>query len=142
MGDSIGFATLQDNCNNKGTSGSVRTRSAEYLLRLGRDSTTCLSGVLDLLKGQSNGDRMAAAELLPRYQKLSKDDSEKVFRGLVEAVHAPDPGVRMAAGRALADFGDTRGIAELERAIEGEQEQGVRLQLQEGLKILKNKIRQ
>jgi len=142
MGESIGFDTLEDNCNNGGTSGPIRARSAEYLLRFGRDSTTCLSGVLDLLKGGSNGDRMVAAELLPRYHKLSKEDSEKVFTGLVEALHAPDPAVRMAAGRALADFGDTRGIAELGRAIEGEQEQVVRSQLEEDLKMLRNKLRQ
>ena len=142
MGDSIGFATLEDNCNNKGTSGPVRARSAEYLLRVSRDSATCLSGVLDLLKSENNGDRMAAAELLPRYHTLSEEDSERVFTGLVEALHAPDPAVRMSAGWALADFGDTRGIAELERATEGEQEQVVRSQLQEGLNKLRYKIRQ
>ena len=142
MGESIGFDTLEDNCKNKGTSGAIRTRSAEYLLRFNRDSATCLSGVLDLLKSGSNGDRMAAAELLPRYRNLSKEDSETVFTGLVEALHASDPAVRMAAGQALADLGDTRGIAELGRAIGGEQDQLVRSRLQEDLGILRNKIRQ
>ena len=142
MGESIGFDTLEDNCKDKGTSGAIRTRSAEYLLRFNRDSTMCLSGVLDLLKGGSNGDRMLAAELLPRYHNVSKEDSEKVFTGLVEALHAPDPSVRMAAGRALTDLGDTRGIAELGRAIEGEQDQLVRSHLEEDLGILRNKIRQ
>jgi HEAT repeat protein len=46
MGESIGFDTLEDNCKNKDTSGDIRARSAEYLLRFNRDSTTCLSGVL------------------------------------------------------------------------------------------------
>jgi HEAT repeat protein len=123
MGESIGFDTLEDNCKNKGTTGAIRTRSAEYLLRFNRDSTTCLSGVLDVVKGGSNGDRMAAAELLPRYHNLSKEESETVFTGLVEALHAPDPSVRMAAGQALADLGDKRGIAELGRAVGVEQEQ-------------------
>ena len=85
---------------------------------------------------------MAAAELLPRYRNLSKEDSETVFAGLVEALYAPDPAVRMAAGRALADLGDTRGIAELGRAIGGEQDQLVRSRLEENLGILRNKIRQ
>jgi len=143
MGESIGFDTLEDNCKNKDTSGNIRARSAEYLLRFNRDSTTCLSGVLDLLlKGGSNGDRMAAAELLPRYHNVSKEDSEKVFTGLVGTLHAAAPSVRMAAGRALADFGDTRGIAELGRAIGGEQDQLVRSQLEQDLGILGNKIRQ
>jgi len=142
MGESVGFDTLEENCKNKATSGAIRTRSAEYLLRFNRDNATCLSGVLDLLKGGSNGDRMAAAELLPRYRNLSKEDSETVFAGLVEALYAPDPAVRMAAGRALADLGDTRGIAELGRAIGGEQDQLVRSRLEEDLGILRNKIRQ
>ncbi len=141
MGESIGFETLEGNCKNK-DSGNVRARSAEYLLRFNRDSTTCLSGVLDLLKGGSNGDRMLAAELLPRYHNLSTEDSEKAFTGLVEALHAPDPAVRMAAGRALADLGDTRGIAELGRAIEDEQDELVRSRLETDLGILRNKIRQ
>lgn len=141
MGESIGFDTLEDNCKNKDTSGAIRARSAEYLLRFNGDSTTCLSGVLDLLKG-SNGDKMGAAELLPRYHNLSKEDSEKVFTGLVEALHAPGPAARMAVGRSLADLGDTRGIAELGRAIEGEQDQLVRSRLEEDLGILRNKIRQ
>ena len=142
MGESIGFATLEDNCKNDNTSANIRTRSAEYLLRFNRDSAACLSGLLDLLKSGSNGDRMAAAELLPRYRNLSKEDSETVFTGLVEALHAPGPAVRIAAGQALADLGDTRGIADLGRAIESEQNELVSSGLQEDLGILRNKIRQ
>ena len=142
MGESVGFETLDDNCNNDDMNEGIRARSAEYLLRFNRDSTTCLSGVLDVLKDGSNGDKMVAAELLPRYRNLSKENSEKVFTGLVDALHAPNPAVRMAAGRALADFGDTRGIEELGYMIEGEQDELVRSRLQEDLGILRNKIRQ
>jgi len=85
---------------------------------------------------------MAAAELLPRYRNLSKEDSETVFTGLVEALHAPGPAVRIAAGQALADLGDTRGIAELGRAIESEQNELVHSHLQADFGTLKNKIRQ
>ena len=142
MGESIGFDTLEDNCKNQDTSGNIRARSAEYLLRFNRDSTTCLSGVLDVLKGGSTGDRMVAAALLPRYHNLSMEDSEKEFAGLVEALQASNPSVRMAAGRAFADLGDTRGVAELRLAVGREQEEVVRLQLEEDLKILTKKIRQ
>lgn len=141
MGESIGFDTLEDNCKNRDTSGDIRAQSAEYLLRFNRDSTTCLRGVLDVLKGGSNGDRMVAASLLPRYHNLSTEDSEKVFAGLVGALHASNPAVRMAAGEALADLGDTRGITELERAVGGEQEEVVRLRLAEDLKILRKRMR-
>src|ERR1700746_2374659 len=78
MGESIGFDTLENNCKSNDMSGGIRTTSAEYLLRFNRDSTTCLSGVLDVLKGGSNGYRMVAAALLPRYHNLSMEDSEKV----------------------------------------------------------------
>ena len=40
MGESIGFDTLEDNCKNKGMSGDIRTRSAEYLLRFSDSTTT------------------------------------------------------------------------------------------------------
>jgi HEAT repeat protein len=140
MGESIGFETLEGNCKNK-DSGNVRARSAEYLLRFNRDSTTCLSGVLDLLKGGSNGDRMLAAELLPRFHNLSTEDSEKVFTGLVGALHASHAAVRLEAGRALADLGDRRGIPELRDAIEAEQEQDIRPRLEQDLRILQEKLR-
>jgi hypothetical protein len=142
MGESVGFDTLENNCRNTDTSGGIRARSAEYLLRFNRESTTCLGGVLDLLKGGSTGDRMVAAALLPRYHNLSMEDSEKVFAGLVGALHASNPSVRIAAGGALADLGDTRGVAELRLAVGREQEEVVRLQLEEDLKILTKKIRQ
>jgi len=73
---------------------------------------------------------------------IRQPHSETVFTGLVEALRAPGPAVRIAAGRALADLGDTRGIAELGRAIGGEQDQLVRSRLEEDLGILRNKIRQ
>jgi len=142
MGESVGFDTLEGNCKNDNTNEGIRARSAEYLLRFNRDSTICLSGVLDVLKDGSNGDKMVAAELLPRYRNLSKEDSETVFTGLVEALHAPGPAVRIAAGQALADLGDARGIVELERAIGVEQEQVVRLGLEDDLKTLRKKGRQ
>ena len=142
MGESIGFDTLEDNCRNAYATGGIRAYSAEYLLRFNRDSTTCLSGVLDVMKGGSNGDKMVAATLLPRYHNLSMEDSEKVFAGLAGALHASDPSVRMAAGEALADLGDTRGIAELRLAVGSEQEEVVRLQLEEALKRLTKKTRQ
>lgn len=142
MGESIGFDTLEDNCRNNNTSGSIRARSADYLLRFNRDSTTCLSGVVDVLKGGSTGDRMVVAALLPRYHNLSMEDSEKVFAALVEALLASHPSVRMAAGRALADLGDPLGVAELQLAVVREQEEVVRWELQEDLKILTKKTRQ
>jgi hypothetical protein len=73
---------------------------------------------------------------------IRQPHSETVFTGLVEALRAPGPAVRIAAGRALADLGDTRGIAELERAIGVEQEQVVRLRLEDDLKTLRTKGRQ
>ena len=142
MGESIGFDTLEDNCRNDNTSGSIGARSAEYLLRFNRDSTTCLSGVLDVLKGGSTGDRMVVAALLPRYHNLFMEESKKVFAALVEALLASHPSVRMAAGRALADLGEPRGVAELQLAVVREQEEVVRWQLQEDLKILTKKTRQ
>ncbi|HKN24369.1 MAG TPA: HEAT repeat domain-containing protein [Candidatus Acidoferrum sp.] len=142
LGESTGFDALEANCRNHDLPAAIRTSSAGYMINLNHESTVCLRATLDLLESGTNGDRIEAVSLLPGFHNLSKEDSGKVFMGLVEALHAPDPAVRVAAGRALADFGDTRGIAELGRAIEGEQEQVVRSQLEEDLKMLRHKIRQ
>ena len=130
----------------------IRAETFGHILQNIRSDSTAIarlawSGVLDVLKGGSTGDRAVVATLLPRYHNLSMEDSEKVFAGLVvaglvEALHASNPSVRMAAGEALADLGDTRGIAELRLAVGREQEEVVRLQLEQDLKMLTKKIRQ
>jgi HEAT repeat protein len=141
LGESTGLDTLEDNCRNRNLAADIRTQSAEYMLNLNHGSTVCLSAILDVLESGSNGYKMQAATLLPQFRNLSEQDSERVFVGLVKALHASYALVRLEAGRALADLGDRRGIPELRDAIEAEQEQDIRPRLEEDLGILRNKIR-
>jgi hypothetical protein len=142
LGESTGFDALEANCRNHGLPAVIRTRSAGYTINLNHESPVCLRGALDVLESGSNDDRMEAASLLPGFHNLSPEDSEKVFAGLRRALHASHAAVRLQAGRALADFGDRRGIPELRDAIAAEQEQDIRPQLEQDLRILQEKLRQ
>lgn len=141
LGAPVGFSSLESSCRDRGVQEDVKTQSAEYLLILGRDSAMCRSMLLEILQTGSNGYRMQAASILSRSHSLSAEDSESIYVGLVQALHVADASVRMAAGSALADMGDSRAIAELTEAAAREPEQAVRLQLEQDVKILKEKPR-
>lgn len=140
LGETAGFDTLEDNCGNRDDGSGIRAQSAEYLLRFNRASATCLNAVLDMLENGGNGDKMQAASLLPQFHNLSPEDSERVFVGLVRALHDSYPLVRLEAGRALADLGDIRAIPELRKAAANEQE-AFRPQMEDDLRILQEKMR-
>jgi HEAT repeat protein len=141
LGNPVGFDTLEENCGNQQVAAGIRAQSAEYLLRFDREDAVCLSALLDVLRGASNGYRMQAASLLPKFHSLSTEDSEKAFMSLVRALHASDASVRMAAGRSLADLGDVRAIPELRDDAASERERAVRLQIEEDLRMLQEKPR-
>lgn len=139
-GEETGFAALEDNCKSHDAGTDVKVYSAEYLLRLKRQSKVCLNAVLDSLQNGSNGYKMLAASILPEFHDLSPEDSERVFVGLSKAIR--DPGVRLESGESLAKLGDPRGISELQQAIAAEREDAVRWRLEEDLKRLEQKIHQ
>lgn len=140
LGDVTGFDTLVGNCRSREAGAGVRVQSAEYMIRLRRQSEACLSAALDVLQNGTNGYRLQAAALLPQFPNLSEQDSERVFAALVGALHASYPLVRAQAGRALADTGDARAVAELSEAATAEQEPAIRLQMQEDLRMLQKKL--
>jgi|ERR1700693_3570070 HEAT repeat protein len=141
LGESTGFDILEDNCRNRDLGPGIRARSAEYMLRLDRESAICLNAVLDVLQTAGDGYRAEAASLLPRFHNPSAEESEEVFVTLVRALHASGVSVRLEAGRSLADLGDRRAIPELHDAVASEQDQGIRQQLEQDLKLLQEKMR-
>ena len=141
MGDATGFSALEDDCRNFDMDAGVRTQSAQYMLTLNREGADCLDALLDVLQTASDGYRAQAASLLPQFHNLSAENSERVFLGLVDALHSSDAAVRMAAGRALADVGDGRAIAELQKAVTSELERAIRFQIEQDLRILQGKVR-
>ncbi len=141
LGESTGFDILEENCRNHDQGARIREQSALYMLNLHRESSVCWSAVLDVLEGGSNGYKMQAVTLLPQFHNLSKEESGRVFVGLVKALHDPYPLVRLDAGRALADVGDGRALTELREAVANEQEEDIRPQLEQDLKILQDKMR-
>jgi HEAT repeat protein len=140
LDDPLGFDSLENNCKDRDGYAGIRTQSAGYLLSLNRESGVCLSAALDVLENGSNGYKMEAASLLPQFHNLSEDDSQRVFVGLVKALHDSYALVRLDAGRALVDLGDTRAIAHLQQAVASETEPDIRPQLEQDLRILLSKV--
>jgi HEAT repeat protein len=131
FGEASGLDTLEGNCKDPEAQPGIRTRSAEYLLRFDRESTACFDALLDIERTGTNGYRAEAASLLPKYHKLSNDGSSRALFSLVDALHSSDANVEMAAGRALADLGDARAIAELRGAIARQPEESIRDRLKQ-----------
>jgi HEAT repeat protein len=136
LGEGTGFDILEGNCRSNDASAELRTQSAEYMLGLDRQSIACLTALLDVLRTGTTGYKMQAASLLPRYRGLPTEQSEKVFASLVQALQTENPSVQIAAGRALADLGNRRALAELQEAVERARDEAIKQQLEEDLKIL------
>ena len=140
FGEESGFAALEENCRSHASGIDARLQSAEYLLMLKRQSKVCLNAVLDGLQSDSDGYKMQAAGILPGFHDLSREDAERVFGGLLQALGDSYPLVRLEAGQSLVRLGDARAVPELEKAIAAEPQQEVRWGLEQDVKRLKDKI--
>jgi HEAT repeat protein len=99
--------------------------SAGYLLDLHNES--CLDAAVTV--AQSGGDsdsRVAALSLLPRFQHAPVSESKAIMGATLKALADRESGVRIAAGDALAEIGDSSTILYLQRAIATEQDEAVR----------------
>jgi HEAT repeat protein len=83
--------------------------------------------------------RAQAASLLPRFQDLSPQESQKILQGVLKALEAPEPAVRLAASHALNEMGNKSAIPDLQKAVANEQDKTVRSQLQTDLQELQQK---
>ena len=136
LGETTGFDVLERNCRDRQAQTGIRARSAEYLLRLDRESTACFEALLGILRTGSDGYKVEAASLLSRFRKVPAQDSEKAFGELVQALRGSSISVRIAASQALAQLGDRRDIPKLQDAAAGEEEEAVRVEIEEDLRKL------
>jgi len=146
FGDATGFSALGDGCSRGQSDPQTSLLSAQYLVDLHRGGVACLNALLDIAQldiaqseTASNGDRMQAASILPKFQGLSSEDAQRVFESLLKALDASDASVKMAASQALADLGNGSAIPALERAIANEHDEVVRWQLERDLLRLQPK---
>jgi HEAT repeat protein len=143
LGEPRGFEALQDACRNPGTRPDLRVLAARYMRDLNHDDQVCRSALLDMLQSQTDADsRAQAASLLPRFQDLSLEESQKILQGVLKALEAPEPMVRLAASHALSQIGNKATIPRLESAITNESDQAVRSQMQLDLQELQRDKKQ
>ncbi len=139
LGEQLGFNTLEGNCSHENPSSRTRAQSAEYLLVLKHESSVCLNDMMELMRSEDSGYAMQAASILPKFQHLSVDESQRVFGALSEALTSPNPSMRAEAANAIALLGKEEGIRELQKAIAAEKDETLRYELQLSLERLKKK---
>lgn len=121
----------------------LRVVAARYMRDLNHDDQVCRSALVDMLQSGTDADsRAQAASLLPRFQDLSPEESEKVLQGVLKALEAPEPTVRLAASHALSQIGNKSAIPRLENAIGHEGDRTVRSQMQLDLQELQREKKQ
>ncbi len=103
----------------------------------------CLHAAEDIVESQKVkfGDRISALGLLPQFQHLTEDESQRVFELVVNCLTGSRAVVRMAASDALAGLGNPSGIPYLEAAIARESEEGTRSAMERDLKKLQPNAR-
>jgi HEAT repeat protein len=140
LGETRGFDALQDACRDPGTRPDLRVLAARYMRDLKHEDATCRSALVDMLQSPADPDaRAQAASLLPRFQDLSPQESQKILQGVLKALEAPEPAVRLAASHALNEMGNKSAIPDLQKAVANEQDKSVRSQLQTDLQELQEK---
>jgi HEAT repeat protein len=132
LGDERGFAALKEACGNSTLAPSLRMYAAKYLLDVRSES--CLSSTEGVLQSTPDvGSRVLALSLLPRFQHVPAEDSEKIFNLLVTALSDKEPLVRIAASHALLAVGNRSAVPPLQKAIEAEHDEAVRSILEDDL---------
>lgn len=143
LGEARGFGALQDACRDPGMRPDLRVLAARYMRDLNHDDQVCRSALVDMLQSQAGADsRAQAASLLPRFQDLSPEESEKILQGILKALEAPEATVRLAASHALSQIGNKSAIPRLEIAINHEGDRTVRSQMQLDLHELQREKKQ
>jgi HEAT repeat protein len=143
LGEARGFNALQDTCRDPGMRPDLRVLAARYMRDLKHEDAICRSALVDMLQSPADPDaRAQAASLLPRFQDLSPQESQKILQGVLKALEAPEPTVRLAASHALNEIGDKSAISNLQKAVANEPDKAVRSQLQMDLQELQQKKNQ
>jgi HEAT repeat protein len=139
LGEEKGVQELTSSCGNPDLTDVLRARAITYLLDLQSDS--CLREVLEMLKPESDSSsRIQALSLLPRYDHLSKQESQEISSLILKALGDSVPAVRINAGIALGGFGNIDAVPYLQSAIVNEQDEVVRSQMRASLERLQGKL--
>ena len=120
-----------------------RLYAVRYTFDLHFQDERCLAATDQIVesKGVTLGDRISALELLPSFQDVTTEQSQKILQITLNSLADTEPKVRIAASQTLVSLGNASAIPHLEAAIAREQEDGVRSVLEGQLKKLRMKAK-
>jgi HEAT repeat protein len=145
LGDQTGKIELKEMCADRDFVPEFRLYAVRYMFDLhSQDDSDCLAAAEEIVQSKdvSLGDRTSALGLLPLFQDLTADESQRIFNLVLACLDNPEPVVQMAASDALASLGNSAAIPHLEAAIAREQEQGTRAVFEADLAKLRKNAKQ
>ncbi len=145
LGDPGGHDELKQVCADRGFIPGPRLYAVRYMFDLHfQNDEDCLAAAEEIVDSKNTdfGDRDSALDLLPQFQNLTAEESQRVFELVIHRLEDdPEPVVQMAASSALASLGDASAIPYLEAAIEREKEEAIRSVFELNLKKLQKKAK-
>jgi hypothetical protein len=145
LGEQIGKIELKRMCADRGFAPEFRLYAVRYMFDLhSPDGPDCLAAAEEIVESKAIdfGDRISALELLPLFQNLSANESQRIFDLVLACLNDREPVVQMAASNALASLRNSAAIPYLEAAIAREREQGTRAVFEADLTKLRKNAKQ
>ena len=144
LGDQTGREKLKGVCADRSFVPEFRLYAVRYMFDLHSQTEECLAAAEQIAesKGAAIGDQIVALGLLPQFQNLTPEESQKVSHLVIGRLADSEPVVRMAAGQSLASLGAASSIPPLEAAIAKEQDVNVRSVLEAQLRKLRDSAKE
>jgi HEAT repeat protein len=139
LGDQTGPKELKRICADRNFVTEFRLYAVRYMFDLHLlNDEDCLSAIEEVLesKDAESSDRISALSLLPGFQNITEEQSQKLFKLTIKQLGNTEPGVRLEASRTLAALGRASAIPDLQRAMAKERDENIRSTLQSDLEKL------
>ena len=136
FGSEEGTATLAKLCHDSALPGYVRTDAARHLLDDEKDRS-CLHDLLTMMTSANDaGTRVQTMSMVAQLPHLTELEAAELLRCTLEALRDPDLSLRLYATVILTAWRDLKAIPYLRTAIQVEQDQTIRSQMEASLETL------
>ncbi len=129
LGVRAGYIELKKVCGDRTFVSEFRLYAVRYMLDLNSpDAAECLPAAEEIEESRDAdlGDRISALSLLPRFQNLAGEESQRIFDLVLKSLGSPEPVVQIAASDALSTIGGADAVAHLKAAVANEKDENVR----------------
>ena len=136
FGSKEGAAALAALCHDSALPGYVRTDAARHLVHDEKDRS-CVADLITMMASAADPEtRVQTMNMLSQMTHLTEFESAEVLRYTLEALREPDLSLRLNAISALTALRDRKAIPYLRAAVQVEQDQTIRLQMNASLETL------